>query len=120
MTEADSHKPRPVPSYGTWHADPAREPAMEESHRPYWRHFINIVPETDLSTREILDFGCNRGGFLRLLNALKPYKSALGVDIAHESIAAAQRLVGTTPAEYVVATDLSPGPAASISRSATR
>jgi SAM-dependent methyltransferase len=94
-------------AYRTWHADPKREPAMEESHRPLWRHFIGAIPESDLSTREILDFGCNRGGFLRLLHALKPYRRALGVDIAEDSIAAAQRLVGTTPAEHVVATDLS-------------
>jgi SAM-dependent methyltransferase len=95
-------------AYRTWHADPAREPAMEESHRPLWRHFINAIPETDLSTREVLDFGCNRGGFLRLLHALKPYRHAIGVDIAGDSIAAAQRLVGTAPADFAVATDLSP------------
>jgi SAM-dependent methyltransferase len=94
--------------YQTWHADPAREPAMEDAHRPLWRHFIHIVPETDLSTRDILDFGCNRGGFLRLLHALKPYRRALGVDIAEQSIAAARGLAGTAPVQYEVATDLSP------------
>ena len=99
-----------TPTYGTWHADPAREPEMEESHRPLWRHFIGAIPETDLSTRDILDFGCNRGGFLRLLYALKPYRRALGVDIASDSIAAAQRLAGPVPAEYRVATDLSDWP----------
>ena len=80
---------------------------MEEGHRPLWRHFIESILETDLSTREVLDFGCNRGGFLRLLHALKPYRRALGVDIARKSIAAAQALAGTTPVEYVIATDLS-------------
>jgi SAM-dependent methyltransferase len=94
-------------TYGTWHADASREPAMEEGHRPLWRHFIESILETDLSTKEVFDFGCNRGGFLRLLHVLKPYRHAVGVDIAHESIAAAQSLAGTTPAEYVVATDLS-------------
>ncbi len=98
------------PQYGTWHSDPKREPAMEESHRPYWRHFIETVPETDLSTREVLDFGCNRGGFLRLLHALKPFRHAVGVDIAGESIAAAQALVGISPIDYRVATDLSAWP----------
>ncbi len=97
-------------SYGTWHADTTREPAMEESHRPLWRHFIQTVPETDLSTRDILDFGCNRGGFLRLLHALKPFRHALGVDIAHESVAAARSLAGVTPVDYQVATDLSAWP----------
>jgi SAM-dependent methyltransferase len=94
--------------YSTWHADTAREPAMEESHRPLWRHFINTIPETDLSTRHVLDFGCNRGGFLRLLNVLKPFHRGLGVDIAQDSVAAAKTLVGTAPVDYAVATDLSP------------
>jgi SAM-dependent methyltransferase len=80
---------------------------MEESHRPLWRHFIETVPETDLATREVLDFACNRGGFLRLLHALKPYWHAIGVDIAHESIATARTLAGTAPIEFEVASDLS-------------
>ena len=79
---------------------------MEEAHRPLWRHFINRVPETDLSSKEVLDFGCNRGGFLRLLYALKPYRRAIGVDIAEESIAAARSLVGTAPIAFFVATNL--------------
>jgi SAM-dependent methyltransferase len=95
-------------TYATWHADASREPTMEEGHRPLWRHFIESILETDLSTKEVLDFGCNRGGFLRLLHALKPYRHAIGVDIASESIAAAQSLAGVTPVEYFVATDLSP------------
>jgi SAM-dependent methyltransferase len=95
-------------SYGTWHTDAQREPAMEEAHRPLWRHFVEAIPETDLSTREVLDFGCNRGGFLRLLHALKPFRRAVGIDIAVDSIAAAGALVGAVPAEFVVATDLSP------------
>lgn len=97
-------------SYDTWHADAAREPAMEEGHRPLWRHFIETIPETDLSTRAVLDFGCNRGGFLRLLHAMKPFGRGLGVDIAQASIAAARNLAGVTPVAYEVATDLSPWP----------
>lgn len=48
-------------AYDTWHRDAAKEAAMEESHRPVWRHFIGAIPEADLSTREVLDYGCNRG-----------------------------------------------------------
>jgi SAM-dependent methyltransferase len=98
---------RPGTTYGTWHADASREAAMEEGHRPLWRHYVESILETDLSTKEVLDFGCNRGGFLRLLHAQKPYRHAVGVDIATVSIAAAQDLAGVTPVEYVVATDLS-------------
>ena len=97
-----------APAYGTWHADPDREAAMEAAHRPLWRHFIQSIPETDLSTRAILDFGCNRGGFLRLLHALRPFHHGLGIDIARDSIAAARTLAGTMPLDFEVATDLSP------------
>jgi trans-aconitate methyltransferase len=61
---------------------------MEEEHRPLWRHFIQTIPETDLSDCQVVDFGCNRGGFLHLLHELKPFRHALGIDIAQESIAA--------------------------------
>ncbi len=98
------------PQYGTWHADPKREAAMEEGHRPFWRHFIEAVPETDLSTREVLDFGCNRGGFLRLLYALKPFRHAVGVDIAGESVAVAQAMVGVAPIDYQMSADLAAWP----------
>ena len=57
---------------------------MEEGHRPLWRHLIASITETDLSTRRVLDFGCNRGGFLRLLYSLKPFHQGLGIDIARE------------------------------------
>jgi len=97
-------------SYETWYVDAAREAAMEDGHRPLWRHFIETIVEADLLTRQILDFGCNRGGFLRLLYALKPFKSAVGVDIARNSISAARDLVGLAPIDYEVAADLSAWP----------
>jgi SAM-dependent methyltransferase len=83
---------------------------MEEGHRPLWRHFIETIPETNLSTRQILDFGCNRGGFLRLLHSPKPFRQALGVDIAQDSITAARNLAGSAPIEYEVASDLTGWP----------
>ena len=63
--------------YATWHSDAANEPRMEEGHRPYWRHFIASIPETDLSTRTVLDFGCNRGGFLRLLHRVAAWSESM-------------------------------------------
>jgi len=92
--------------YPTWHRDARQEAAMEAAHSPYWRHFIAAIPETDLTTRHVLDFGCNRGGFLRLLYAIKPFRSGLGVDIATESVAAAEAARGAMPLRYQVAQDL--------------
>ena len=92
--------------YATWHTDPQREVAMADSHAPLWRHFIEAVPERDFSTKTILDVGCNRGGFLRLLHTLRPFHFGVGVDIASDSIAAATATKGDLPLQFEVATDL--------------
>lgn len=97
-----------APSYATWHTDPQKEVAMGPSHAPLWRHFIETLPDRDLATRTVLDFGCNRGGFLRLLHTLRPFRRAVGIDIASESIAAATAAKGDLPLHFEVATDLAP------------
>lgn len=97
-----------VASYATWQKDPEQDAAMAEAHRPFWRHFIETIPERDLSTRTVLDFGCNRGGFLRLLYALRPFRKGVGIDIAVQSVAAANAAKGDIPVQYEVATDLTP------------
>jgi SAM-dependent methyltransferase len=93
-------------SYATWHTDPQREASMGNSHAPLWRHFIETVPERDFTTRTVLDFGCNRGGFLRLLHTLRPFRFGVGIDIAKDSIAAAAAAKGDLPLQFEVATDL--------------
>jgi 2-polyprenyl-3-methyl-5-hydroxy-6-metoxy-1,4-benzoquinol methylase len=84
----------------TWYIDPDAEDAMADGHAPIWRHLIGLVPEQDLSTRTILDFGCNQGGFLRHLHVLRPFRKALGLDIAEQSIARANALKGNLPIQY--------------------
>jgi SAM-dependent methyltransferase len=93
-------------SYATWHNDVAAETAMESGHRPFWDHFINRVPETDLEGRTVLDYGCNRGGFLRLLHALRPFRLGLGVDIATDSLAVAEAAKGDAPIRFAHTTEL--------------
>ena len=95
-------------TYGTWHRDPEREAQMGSGHLPYWRHFITTLPETDLTGKSVLDFGCNQGGFLRLLHEMRPFGRGIGIDIAQESIGVARSLKGTMPIDYEVAPDLSP------------
>ncbi len=51
----------------------------------------------------MLDYGCNQGGFLRMLYDRHPFKSAVGIDIARESVARADLLKGHRPVEYKVA-----------------
>lgn len=92
--------------YQTWHTDRAAENAMGDSHTPMWRHFISLVPEIDLSTLAVLDFGCNQGGFLRLLYALRPFRYGAGVDIAQESIDVARERSRDLPIEFAATTSL--------------
>ena len=51
----------------------------------------------------MLDYGCNQGGFLRLLYDRHPFRGAVGIDIARESVARAELLKGHRPIEYKVA-----------------
>jgi hypothetical protein len=67
--------------------------------------------------KALAQVGCNQGGFLRMLYDRHPYKSAVGIDIARESVARAELLKGHRPVEHKVA-DRSAGP--STMPSATR
>jgi SAM-dependent methyltransferase len=90
----------------TWYIDPDAEDAMADGHAPIWRHLIGLILEQDLSGKAVLDFGCNQGGFLRHLHALRPFRQALGLDIATQSIDKANALKGTLPIQYQVGADL--------------
>lgn len=91
----------------TWYVDPAADDAMASGHAPVWRHLIGLMPERDLSQSTVLDFGCNQGGLLRLLHAMRPFRRALGVDIAEDSIAKATALKGDLPIQYQVGNRIS-------------
>ncbi|HEJ7128588.1 MULTISPECIES: class I SAM-dependent methyltransferase [Serratia] len=90
----------------TWYRDPRAEEAMADGHAPIWRHLIGLVAENELSGVKVLDFGCNQGGFLRLLYQLRPFQQGLGVDIARRSVDEANRLKGHLPVVYQTDTRL--------------
>ncbi|MPZ30180.1 MAG: methyltransferase domain-containing protein [Rhodospirillales bacterium] len=90
------------PSIATWNRNPAEEEAMGAAHAPIWRRMINVSVPHDLHESTILDYGCNQGGFLRMLYDRHPYKSAVGIDIARESVARAELLKGHRPVEHKV------------------
>jgi 2-polyprenyl-3-methyl-5-hydroxy-6-metoxy-1,4-benzoquinol methylase len=93
-------------SISTWYIDPNAEDAMSDGHAPIWRYLIDLIPEKDLAFKSVLDFGCNQGGFLRLLHAVRPFQKALGVDIAEQSIEKANRLKGPLPIQYQAGAEL--------------
>ena len=51
----------------TWNRNPADEEAMGAAHAPIWRRMVDVSVPHDISTSTVLDYGCNQGGFLRLL-----------------------------------------------------
>ena len=87
----------------TWNRNPAEEDAMGATHAPIWRRMINVSVPHDLHDSTVLDYGCNQGGFLRMLFDRHPFKSAVGIDIARESVGRADLLKGHRPIEYKVA-----------------
>jgi SAM-dependent methyltransferase len=86
----------------TWYVDPDAEDRMADGHAPIWRHLIDLIVEKDLSGKSVLDFGCNQGGLLRHLYAIRPFRKALGVDIAETSVAKAEALKGNLPIQHQV------------------
>ena len=86
----------------TWNRNPADEEAMGAAHAPIWRRMIDVSVPHDLSQSTVLDYGCNQGGFLRLLYDRHPFKGGVGIDIARESVARAELLKGQRPIEYRV------------------
>lgn len=70
--------------------------AMQDEHVFIWRAMLDTI-DVDLTDRRILDAGCNRGGFLRLLADRYSIAEGFGYDPASGAIEDAQRLNGGRP-----------------------
>lgn len=90
----------------TWSRQSAEEDTMTEDHTWIWCEMIDAIDETNLSDADVLDFGCNQGGFLRLLHDLRPFKSGTGVDIARRAVGIAEANKGNRPISYHAISDL--------------
>ena len=84
----------------TWNRNPADEEAMGAAHAPIWRRMIDVSVPEDLRDSTVLDYGCNQGGFLRMLYDRHPFRAAVGIDIARESVARAELLKRQRPIDY--------------------
>lgn len=79
----------------TWATTQSEEDAMNDDHAPLWAQMIALAAADAPTGKAVLDFGCNQGGFLAMLYNRFPYREALGVDLATNSLAVArQRLQG--------------------------
>ncbi len=84
----------------TWNRNPADEEAMGAAHAPIWRRMIDVSVTDDLRGATVLDYGCNQGGFLRMLYDRHPFRAGVGLDIARESVARAELLKRQRPIDY--------------------
>ena len=77
----------------------ADDEAMQDEHRFIWRAMLDTI-DVDLAGRRVLDAGCNRGGFLRLLAGEYGIAEGFGYDPAVGAIEDALRLVGGWPLRF--------------------
>jgi SAM-dependent methyltransferase len=71
----------------------AEDEAMQDDHGFVWRAMLETI-DVDLAGKRVLDAGCNRGGFLRLLADRSGIGEGFGYDPAASAIDDAKRLVG--------------------------
>jgi SAM-dependent methyltransferase len=73
--------------------------AMQDEHGFIWRAMLDTI-DVDLAGRRVLDAGCNRGGFLRLLADEHGIAEGFGYDPAAGAIEDARRLAGDRPLHF--------------------
>jgi SAM-dependent methyltransferase len=87
---------------GLYWQSSAEDEAMQEEHGFIWRAMLDTI-DVDLSGSRVLDVGCNRGGFLRLLFDECGIAAGFGYDPAPGAIVDAIRLSGDRPLEFEAA-----------------
>jgi SAM-dependent methyltransferase len=80
----------------------AEDEAMQDDHAFVWKAMLDTV-DVDLAGRRVLDVGCNRGGFLRMVYDGWAIAEGSGYDPASGAIADARRLSGERHLRFEVA-----------------
>jgi SAM-dependent methyltransferase len=83
----------------------ADDEAMQDEHGFIWRAMLDTI-DVDLAGRLVLDAGCNRGGFLRLLADAHDVAEGFGYDPAAAAIEDARRLSGSRPLHFEVSSSV--------------
>jgi SAM-dependent methyltransferase len=94
-------------SDGYWRG-PTQDEVMQDEHGFIWRAMLDTV-DVDLSATRVLDAGCNRGGFLRLLVDHFGVAEGFGYDPASSAIADARYLAGERRLTFETADTVPPG-----------
>jgi SAM-dependent methyltransferase len=77
----------------------AEDEAMQDDHVFVWKTMLESV-DIDLAEKRVLDVGCNRGGFLRLVYDQCGIAEGFGYDPASEAVADARRLADRRPLHF--------------------
>src|SRR5271163_4555604 len=80
----------------------AEDEAMQDEHGFIWKAMLDTI-DIDLAGTRVLDAGCNRGGFLRLLVEAAGIAEGYGYDPASDAINDARRLAGDMPLSFEIA-----------------
>jgi SAM-dependent methyltransferase len=86
----------------------AEDEAMQDEHGFIWKAMLDTI-DADLAGKRVLDAGCNRGGFLRLLVDAAGIADGYGYDPASGAIADARRLARDRPLSFEVASTVPKG-----------
>jgi SAM-dependent methyltransferase len=86
----------------TYWRSAAADEAMQDEHGFIWTAMLDTI-DVDLAGVRVLDAGCNRGGFLRLLADGCGIAEGFGYDPAAGAIDDARRLVGGRPLHFEAA-----------------
>lgn len=89
-----------------WQSE-SEDAVMQEEHGFVWEAMLDTI-DVDLVGRRVLDAGCNRGGFLRLLCERAGIAGGWGYDPAAAAIADARRFAGELPLRFEVADTVPP------------
>jgi SAM-dependent methyltransferase len=79
----------------------AEDAAMQDEHGFVWRAMLDTI-DAEVAGKRVLDAGCNRGGFLRLLCSEHGIGAGYGYDPASGAIADARRLAADLPLVFEV------------------
>ena len=88
-------------SHTYWRGAAADE-AMQDEHAFIWMAMLETI-DVDLAGKRVLDAGCNRGGFLRLLADRCGIAEGFGYDPASGAIEDAGRHAGQRPLQFEAA-----------------
>jgi len=88
--------------------DAASDEAMQDEHGFIWRAMLDTI-DIDLVGARVLDVGCNRGGFLRLLADGAGIAAGYGYDPAAGAVEDARRLTGARSLTFETGTTVPAG-----------